>query len=382
MHKTILDEDLIRFQDTVQSWVKKEVLPHHKDWNKVGIVPREVYQSAGRQGLLCITQGEEFGGLGLDFRYAAVVNEELARVGAGSLPLYLHSDIVAPYIQEHGSDEQKKKYLPKMASGEFIGAIAMTEPGAGSDLQGIRTRATRDGDNWVIDGQKTFISNGINSDFVIVVANTAEVQDLGRKVKQSLFIVDAGAAGFERGRKLEKIGLKGQDTAELYFNKCCVPQENLLGIEGEAFRYIMHGLGRERLSMAIYCVANAQGILAEAVKYCKERQAFGKSISEFQNTRFKLAELDTEISIGEAFVDQCILQLNKGEDISVAASKAKYWCSEMLGRVADESLQLYGGYGYMQEYDISQAYIDARVQRIFGGTTEIMKEIVARSLLK
>lgn len=387
MHKTILDEDLLRFQDSVKSWLKKEILPHYKSWNKTGMIPREVYLSAGAQGFLCITQAEEYGGLGLDFRYSAVVNEEIARVGAGSLPLYLHSDIVAPYIQEHGNEAQKKKYLPKMASGEILGAIAMTEPGAGSDLRGIRMRATRQGNEWVLSGQKTFISNGISSDIVIVVANTSDAETVAssdgkRKVKQSLFIVEAGTPGFERGRRLEKIGLQGQDTAELYFNNCKIPAENLLGQEGEAFKYIMHGLGRERLSMAIFCVANAQGILEEAVRYCKDRQVFGKPVAEFQNTRFKLAELDTEISLCEAFVDRCILQFNAGEDISVAASKAKYWCSETLGRVADACLQFYGGYGFMEEYSISQAYIDARVQRIFGGTTEIMKEIIARNLLK
>lgn len=384
MHKNILNEDLIRFQDSVKAWLKKEIIPHYNDWNKAGMIPRDVYQKAGSQGFLCITQEEEYGGLGLDFRYSAVVTEEIARAGAGGLALYLHSDIVAPYIGEYGNSDQKKKYLPKMATGEFIGAIAMTEPGAGSDLQAIRTKAVKSGDEWIIDGQKTFISNGICSDVVIVVANTGESisKDGKKQAKQSLFIVESGTPGFERGRKLEKMGLHAQDTAELFFNNCRIPKENLLGQEGEAFKYLMLQLGRERLSIAIWCVANAQGVLENTIQYCKERKVFGKTVGDFQNTRFKLAELDTEISLAEALVDRTIMQLIGGEDVSISASKSKYWSSEMLGRVVDECLQFYGGYGYMDEYSISKAYTDARIQRIFGGTTEVMKEIIARSLFK
>ena len=382
MHKKILNEDLFQFQNSVKTWIKKEVLPHYKSWNEAGLIPREIYISAGAQGFLCITQAEEFGGLGLDYRYSAVVNEELARAGASGLAFYLHSDIVAPYIEEYGSPAQKKKYLPKMASGEFIGAIAMTEPGAGSDLQAVRMKAVLHGNEWVLDGQKTFISNGICSDVVIVVANTGEtVSASGNKtVKQSLFIVENGTPGFERGRQLRKIGLHAQDTAELHFNNCRIPKDNVLGQDGEAFKYLMRQLGRERLSIAIWCVANAQGVLENTVQYCKERKVFGKQVAEFQNTRFKLAELDTEISLAEAFVDRTILELISGEEISVAASKAKYWCSEMLGRVVDGCLQFYGGYGYMDEYPISRLYRDARVMRIYAGSNEIMKLVIAREL--
>jgi len=382
MHNSLLDKDLITFRESVRSWIRSEVVPNYPEWSRKGIIPKEVYRKAGDQGFLCITQAEEYGGYGLDFRYSAVVIEELARAGAGGLALYLHSDIVAPYIEKYGGEDQKKRLLPALASGEKIGAIAMTEPGAGSDLHSVRTRAELIGDFWILNGQKTFISNGICGDVVVVVANTGQPEAGQKHARQSLFLVEEGMAGFERGRQLKKIGLHAQDTAEMYFNNCKVPKANLLGKEGEAFQYLMRQLGRERLCMAIWCVANAESVLELTVKYCGERMVFGRPLNEFQNTRFKLAEMDTEISLGEAFVDQTIRQMIDGEDISVAASKAKYWCSEMLGRVVDECLQFFGGYGYMEEYPISQAYLDARVQRIFGGTTEIMKEVIARAIVK
>ena len=383
MHNSEHDVDLKSFRDMLRGWVAREVVPHYKSWDEAGIVPREIYRKAGEQGLLCLSIPEAYGGLGLDFRYSAVLIEELARVGASGLAFYLHSDIVAPYIAHYGSEAQKLHVLPKMASGEWIGAIAMTEPGAGSDLQSLRTHAAREADTWKLSGQKTFISNGILADVVVVVANTEPAPPAAgtRSSRQSLFLVEAGTAGFERGRKLKKIGLHAQDTAELYFQDCRIPAANLLGEEGQAFKYLMRELGRERLCIAVWCVARAQGVLEETVRYVRERRAFGKSLADLQNTRFKLAELDTEISLGETYVDRCIREFVRGDDVTIPASKAKYWTSEMLSRVADECLQLHGGYGYMDEYPVSAAFTDARIQRIFGGATEIMKEIIARSLL-
>lgn len=383
MHKQMFSEELSAFRDATRKWIEKEMVPFRQEWEEKGIVDPEVYRKAGEQGMLCISQSEKYGGLGLPFRYSCVVNEEFARTPLSGIAFYLHSDIIAPYIEHHGSEEQKMKYLPKMASGELISAIAMTEPAAGSDLQGLQTKATLDGDHWVINGQKTFISNGINADIVVVVANTDTEENWhGKFAQQSLFIVEKEAPGFERGRNLEKLGLKAQDTAELYFTDCRVPKDAIIGKPGMAFPYLMQELGRERLCIGVWCVANAQKVLEDAIKYCKERKAFGKSIDKFQNTRYKLAELATEIDLCEAYVDRTIVELEEGEDITIAGSKAKLWCSEMLARVTDECLQLYGGYGYMKEYDISQYYADARIQRIYGGTSEIMKEIISRDLLK
>lgn len=379
MHESMLDDELRAFQQTFRKWVEKEVKPFHAEWEKVGCVPRELWRKAGEQGYLCISQSEEYGGLGLDFRYAAVVMEELCYAQASGVGFALHSDIVAPYIESFGSEEQKKRWLPGMAKGELIGAIAMSEPGTGSDLQGIQTRAVLDGDEWVINGSKTFISNGLTCDLCIVVCRTED--DAKGANAQSLIVVEKDAPGFARGRRLEKIGLHAQDTAELHFEDCRVPKENLLGERGAGFLYLMQKLAQERLIIAVGCVAGAKAALDMTTSYTKDRKAFGKPIAHFQNTRFKLAEMATEIAVGEAFVDQCVRRLAAGENIPVEASMAKYWTSEMLARVVDEGVQLHGGYGYMSEYPISKAYVDARVQRIYGGTTEIMKEIIARSLV-
>lgn len=382
MHKNIMNEELNQFRETYRKWLKAEVVPHQEKWREAGIIPKEMYRKAGAQGFLCLTQGVEYGGLGLDFRYSAVAIEEMARIGESGLAYFLHSDIIAPYIEEFGNEVQKKKYLPKMADGSMIGAIAMTEPGAGSDLQAIQTSARLEGDTWVINGQKTFISNGQCSDLVIVVAKTGDSSDPKRKyARQSLFIVEAATPGFTRGRTLKKIGCHSQDTAELFFQECRVPKENLLGVEGEAFKYLMKQLGRERLTIAIWSLALAQKSLEETIAYCKSRKLFSQAVSDFQNARFKFAEMATEISFAEAFVDRCIMQIVQGEDISVSGSQAKYGCTELLGRVVDECVQLHGGYGYMEEYPIARAYVDARIQRIFGGTSEVMKEIIARSVL-
>jgi alkylation response protein AidB-like acyl-CoA dehydrogenase len=381
MHTSLLDDDLRMFQSTFRKWLETEVIPHHAQWENDGICPRQIYKKAGDNGFLLITQPDKYGGLGLDFRFSAVLIEELAYAGATGLPLWLHSDIIAPYLEHFGSEEQKNKWLPKMAKGDVISAVAMTEPGAGSDLQGLQTTAVLKGDKWVINGSKTFISNAMNSDLVVVVAKTENTPSK-KYAPLSLFLVERDAPGFERGRVLEKMGLKAQDTGELFFNNCAIPKENLLGTLNEGFIYMTKSLARERLCMAIHCVASARKALDLTAEYVKTRKAFGKSVSEFQNTRFKLSEAAIEIETCQAFVDRCIIELNSGKDITVEASMAKAKASEVLEFVADECLQLFGGYGYMLEYPISKIYADARVQRIFGGTTEIMKEIVARDILK
>jgi long-chain-acyl-CoA dehydrogenase len=321
---------------------------------------------------------EELGGGGIrDFRYNAIITEELVRVGASGPGFSLHSDIVIPYILEYGSEEQKQRWLPKMVSGEIITAIAMTEPGAGSDLAGVRTTALRDGDSYIVNGSKTFITNGINSDLVIVVARTDPEQ---RHKGISLIAVEREMAGFTRGRNLEKIGLKAQDTAELFFDNVRVPVTNLLGEEGQGFVYLMQQLPQERLSIAVGAIAGARAALDWTIQYAQERHAFGQPIGKFQNSRFKLAEMQTEITIGQVFVDQCIVLLNEGKLTTEQASMAKWWTTELQNRVVDQCLQLHGGYGYMLEYPIARAWMDARVQSIYGGTNEIMKEIIGRSM--
>ena len=379
MHPDLHDDELRAFRASFQKFVAAEIQPHYERFLLEGVIDREVYTMAGALGFLCMTTGVAYGGLGLDFRYAAVVSEELAASQCSDVFFPLHSDIVAPYIEHNATEGQKLKWLPKMATGEIIGAIAMTEPGTGSDLQAMSTRAVADGDCWVINGSKTFISNGLLCDLVIVAANT-EGEGAGWQ-SMSLIVVEKNAPGFVRGRKLKKIGLMAQDTTEMHFEDCRVPKENLLGERGQGFVYLMQELARERMVVAVGCVAGAEAALNLTIEYVKNRKAFGKPLSKQQNTRFKLAEMATEVELGQAFVDRCILQLNAGELTPAKASMAKYWTSEMLGRVVDECLQLHGGYGYMHEYPIARAWLDARVQRIYAGTTEIMKEIVARSLV-
>jgi acyl-CoA dehydrogenase len=384
MHDSLLDEDLRAFRTSFRKFVTTEITPFHGQWELDGVVPRGLYKKAGDLGFLCTTLSPAYGGMGLDFRASAIVCEELTRAGAHGPFFSLHSDVVAPYIEHHGTEAQKEKYLPKMASGEFIGAIAMTEPGTGSDLQAIRTRAVVDGDHLVIDGSKTFISNGLLCDFVIVACRLCEEgagDDAPGWQQMSLVIVDADAPGFVRGKKLDKVGLKAQDTTEMHFESCRVPIEHVLGARGQGFMMLMSELARERLVVAVGCIAAARACLDMTVAYVKERTAFGKPLSKLQNTRFQIAEMATEVEIGEAFVDRCIQELARGELSTEKASMAKWWTSEMLGRVADVGVQLHGGYGYMHEYPIARAWLDARVQRIYAGTTEIMKEIVARAIL-
>ncbi len=366
------------FRETVRAFIEKHVTPFHAQWEKDGMVSREVWRKAGDMGFLCFDAPEEYGGAGIaDFRYNAIVTEELWRSGSTGIGWGLHSDIVFPYLMQYANDEQKKRWLPKLIAGEHIMAIAMSEPAAGSDLAGIRATATRDGDAYIVNGSKTFITNGIMSDIVVTVVKT------NRELKHkgiSLLVLERGMEGFERGRKLDKIGLKAQDTAELFFDNVRVPRENVLGQEGKGFVYLMQQLPQERLHVAIGAVAAADAALEMTLKYVQERHAFGKPVGSFQNSRFKVAEMKTEIEIGYAFIDKCILALNAKQLTTEEASMAKWWATDLQKRVTDQCLQLFGGYGYMTEYPISKAYLDARVQAIYAGTNEIMKEVIGRGM--
>ena len=367
------------FRRSVGDWLDKEVLPHHAEWDAAGIVPREMFVEAGKHGFVGFEVPEELGGGGVkDFRFNLVITEETLKrgiVGFG-IGLGLHNDIVLPYLLSLANDEQRQRWLPKMASGESIGAIAMTEPGTGSDLSGIATTAVRDGDDYVVNGAKTFITNGINADLVVVAVRTSPDRHKGI----SLLVLERGMPGFERGRNLDKLGQHGQDTAELSFTDVRVPAANLLGEEGKGFLYLVSNLAQERIGIAVSAQVMARRALDLTLDYVKSRKAFGSPISSLQVTKHRLAELVTEIDVAQAYVDQCLRQHLDGKLSAVSASKAKYWSTEMLGHVVDGCLQLHGGYGYMTEYPISQLYVDARVQRIYGGTTEIMKEIISKDL--
>jgi len=378
MKRTLYTDEHVMFRDAFHRFLEKEILPYHEQWERDGIVPREVWRKAGELGFLCFEAPEELGGLGEhDYRYHAVIAEELAYHGATGIGFGLHSSIVLPYILRYGTPEQQRRWVPRMVSGEWIGAIAMTEPAAGSDLAGIRTTALREGDCYIVNGQKTFITNGINSDLVITVVKTDPSQ---RHKGISLLVIERGMEGFTRGRNLEKIGLKAQDTAELFFDNVRVPVANLLGEEGKGFYYLMERLPQERLDIAVTAVAACEAALDMTVRYCKERMAFGQPIGSFQNSRFKLAEMKTEIEIARVFVDRCIEALNAGELTAEEAAMAKWWTTDLQKRVMDECLQLHGGYGYMLEYPIAKFYLDARVQAIYGGTNEIMKEVIGRGM--
>jgi len=376
IERTLFNEELILFRDTVRRFMEQEVAPRHEKWEEQGYVDREIWTKAGANGFLCSSMPEKYGGADADKRYSVVLMEEGARVNATGLGFGLHSEIVAPYLLHYGNEHIKQTYLPKMASGEMIAAIAMTEPGAGSDLQGVRTSAVRDGDDYLIDGSKIFITNGWHCDLVIVVAKT----DPARGAKgTSLFVVDTSMPGFSKGKPLKKAGMKAQDTAELFFDKVRVPASNLLGEENNGFIYLMQELPWERLQIAIGAIASAEAALEWTVRYCHERKAFGQEVMQFQNTRFTLAELKTEVQIGRVFVDRCIELLLEKKLDAATASMAKYWCSDLQFKVMDACVQLHGGYGYMWEYPITRAWADARVQRIYGGTNEIMKELISRT---
>ncbi|HEX6386209.1 MAG TPA: acyl-CoA dehydrogenase family protein [Anaerolineae bacterium] len=378
MDRKLFNDEHLMFRDAFRRFVASEITPHHEQWEKDGIVPRDVWLKAGQAGFLGMDVPEQYGGGGVkDFCYNAIVTEELTRAGATGVSFGLHNDIVIPYFLAYAAEEQKQRWLPTMCTGETITAIAMSEPNAGSDLAGIQTTAVRQGDHYLLNGQKTFISNGILSDVVIVVAKT----DPGAGHSGvSLLVVERGMAGFERGRNLEKIGLKAQDTAELFFHNVEVPLDNLLGQEGSGFYQLMQQLPQERLSIAVIAVAACETVLEMTITYCQERTAFGRPIGKFQHNRFKLAEMKTEVQIARVFVDRCITELNAGNLTVEEAAMAKWWTTELQKRVVDQCLQLFGGYGYMLEYPIARAYLDSRVQTIYGGTTEIMKEIISRAM--
>ncbi|WP_373086335.1 acyl-CoA dehydrogenase family protein [Sneathiella sp.] len=377
IERSIFSEEHNIFRGTVRRFYEEHIIPHHSQWEKDGQISREAWAEAGRQGLLCMTIPEEYGGAGADKLYSIIMMEEQARAGTTGPGFGLHSEIVGPYILHYGTEEQKKEFLPKMARGEIIGAIAMTEPGAGSDLQGVKTRAVKDGDEYVINGSKTFITNGFMCDLVIVVTKTDP--EAGAK-GTTLFLVEATRDGFDKGRNLDKLGLKAQDTSELFFDDVRVPATNMLGEEGRGFICLMKELAWERLQIAIGATSTMEAVLADTIDYTKERSAFGKNIIEFQNSRFKLAEVKTQVQIARVFVDKCIEELMKGTLDVTTAAMAKYWCSDLENKIIDECLQLHGGYGFMWEYRVARSYADARVQRIYGGTNEIMKELIAREL--
>jgi acyl-CoA dehydrogenase len=375
-HRTAYSADHAQFRDTVRKFLEREVTPHADRWEEAGIVDRDAWTKAGEAGLLCPTVPEQYGGLGLDFGYNAVIDEEVGYNGT-TLGFSLQSDIVADYIVAYGSEEQKLHWLPRLVSGQTVTAIAMTEPGAGSDLQGIKTTARRDGNHYVIKGSKTYITNGQHADLIIVVANT----DPARGAKgTSLILVEADRDGFARGRNLDKIGQNSADTSELFFDDVRVPMTNCLGQENMGFIYLMSQLPQERLSIAVGAQAAAQRAFDEAVKFTKDRRAFGKTVFDFQNTRFTLADLATKLQVGWAHIDWCLTRHLKGELTAAEGSAAKLWHSEMQWEMVDAALQLHGGAGYMNEYPIARMWRDARVQRIYGGTSEIMKEVVSRSI--
>lgn len=373
-------EERAMFRDMVVKALESEVTPYYDQWDEAGIVPRELWRTLGEAGMLCVDVPEDFGGCGVPFDYSVVVGAEMSRMGFGALAtnVMVHSDIVAPYLTNIASDEQKQQWLPKMVSGEAVGAIAMTEPGAGSDLQAMRTSAKADGDDYILNGSKTFITNGQHADMVIVAAKT-DPSAGARGI--SLFLVDTSLPGFSRGRNLDKIGQHCGDTSELFFEDMRVPRSALLGEEGKGFIYLMTELPRERLVIGALGCAAARGSLDLTLAYVDERVLFGQKLKQLQNTRFRIAEMETDYRVNQAFINECIDAYSAGELDAATASMAKYSATEMQCRVADGCLQLFGGYGYTTEYPISRAFTDARVQRIYGGTSEVMKEVIARSLL-
>ncbi len=380
MERSLYDDDHLAFAESFRSFISKEMTPDYLRWEEEGIAPRDLYAKAGASGFLGMAVPEQYGGGGsVDFRFNAVIGEELALAGIGGAGngITLHNDITTPYFTDICDDDQKSRWLPGIASGELITAIAMTEPGTGSDLASIATTARRDGDRYILNGSKTFITNGINSDLVIVAAKTDPTQ---RHTGMTLLVVERGMPGFERGRNLDKIGQTSADTAELFFTDVEVPVENRLGDEGRAFHYLTSNLAQERLSIALASLASARACVGWTVEYVKERKAFGTTVSSFQNTKFVLAEQRTEVDVAQAYVDACVLALNAGRLSAAEAAAAKYWCTELLKRVADKCLQLFGGYGYMREYPIARAYADARITTIYGGTTEVMKSIIAKDM--
>jgi acyl-CoA dehydrogenase len=379
MKRTLYSEEHEIFRRSFRQFLEREVKPHQERWAEAGIVDREAWRKAGEAGFLCPWLEEKYGGAGGDFLHSCVVMEELPKIYESGFAMALHSDIVVPYIHEFGNDAQRQRWLPGCASGEKVTAIAMTEPGTGSDLAAITTTALRDGDSYVINGAKTFISNGALCDLCVVAAKT-DPDPAHAHQGVSLFVVEAGTPGFRKGKKLKKMGMASQDTSELSFEDCRVPAANRLGEEGAGFVMLMRKLQQERLAVAIGAQAAAEQVLEDTIKYTQERKAFGKPVAKFQNTQFKLAECATQVEVGRAFLDRLVAEHVRGEYLVKECSMAKLWQTEMLSRLVDECLQFFGGYGYMLEYPISRAYMDARVQRIFAGTNEIMKVIIAKQM--
>ena len=380
MKRDIFTAEHDDLRESFGRFLDAEVMPSYQDWERDGRIPREMLRRVGELGFLGFSVPEAFGGAGIDdFRFNAVINEEAARRGlsAFALAVTMQNDVALPYFTELCNDEQQARWLPGIASGELVLGIAMSEPGTGSDLQGIQTRAVRDGDNYRVNGAKTFITNGLNAELIITAVRTGTT---GGPSDISLVIVEAGTPGFERGRNLEKLGQHAQDTAELFFNDARIPAENLIGAEGEGFRHLTHNLAQERLSIAVGAVAAARGALERTLQYSLDRKAFGRPIGTFQNSRFELAKAKTEVEVAQAFVDRCLQAAADGVLTADEAAMAKYWCSEAQGRVIDACVQLHGGYGYMLEYQIARDYADARISRIYGGTTEIMKEVIGRAM--
>jgi alkylation response protein AidB-like acyl-CoA dehydrogenase len=382
IERTLFQPDHLAFADSFRRFIDKEIAPHHAAWEDQGYVAREVWSRAGANGFLCMSLPEEYGGAGADKLYSVAQMEELARAGTTGIGFGLHSEIVAPYILHYGTEEQKHKYLPQLAAGAMVGAIAMSEPAAGSDLQGVKTTALKsaDGSHYVLNGSKTFITNGWHADLVIVVAKTDPAAGARGT---SLLLVERGMPGFEKGQRLHKVGMKAQDTSELFFHDVKVPADNLLGgpaMEGRGFICLMEQLPWERLQIAITAVASAQAAIDWTVDYVKERKVFSQPVAAFQNTRYTLAELQTEVQVARVFVDKCCELIVNNRLDTQTASMAKYWTTDLQCKVMDECVQLFGGYGYMWEYPIARAWADARVQRIYGGTNEIMKEVISRGM--
>jgi acyl-CoA dehydrogenase len=379
MIETLYTEEHEIFRQAVRKFMEKEITPNVEEWEKTREVPRDIWNKFGEQGFLCPWADEKYGGSGVGFEYSAILTEEFGRTRANAPMISLHSDIVVPYIASFGNEEQKERWLPGCVSGDMVTAIAMTEPGTGSDLQAVATTAVEDGGDYIINGQKTFISNGICSDLVIVVCKTdTKAQPAHKGI--SLIMVEKDSPGFSRGKKLNKMGGHAQDTAELYFEDCCVPQSNLLGQEGTAFKYLMEKLQQERIMATLMSQVAAEVMLADTIEYCKTRKAFGKFIGKFQHNAFKLAEMATEVELGRVVMNNLLYNHCKKKNIVKKASMAKYWICEMANRVAYHCVQLHGGYGYMEEYPVCRMYRDVRAHTIYAGTTEIMKSIIAKSL--
>ncbi|MFC0186750.1 acyl-CoA dehydrogenase family protein [Fictibacillus aquaticus] len=379
MKRSFLTDDHEMFRKSLRKFLEKEAYPFYNQWEEDRMIPRSFWTKMGKQGFLCPDLDEKYGGSGVDWGFSAVINEELERVGSGLVGVGLHNDIVVPYITGYGTEEQKQHWLPKCVTGEIITAIAMTEPGTGSDLANIKTTAVLDGDHYIVNGQKTFITNGIQSDLVIIAAKT-DLNAVPKHKGVSLFVVERGAPGFSRGRKLDKVGLHCQDTAELIFEDCRIPRENLLGEEGKGFIYLMEKLQQERLVVAIAAQAAAEEMFRVTLDYVKSREAFGRPVSQFQNTQFKMAEIATEIEMGRVFLDSLITDHMAGENIVTKVSMAKWKLTDMAKKIAAECMQLHGGYGYMEEYEIARRYRDIPVASIYAGTNEIMKVIIAKNL--